>query len=122
MTDISLSSHFPVTRGCYTQAVNGIRKGLKQERMIIMKKALIIVSVISIAAGIALGVIVLRDGAVSISEAAAIFAYLAAVNVGVLTAGRPAKKAPEENKPASPLKVVFRRDPSDTSDTRDRAA
>ena len=71
-----------------------------------MKKVLIAVSVLAILAGVALSVFVLKDGLVSIPEAAVIFAYLALVRIGAMLANRSKKAAPEEKNPSHPLNVM----------------
>ena len=67
-----------------------------------MKKVRIITAVISVLAGAALCAFLLKDGQLSVWEAAAGFAYLALVRVGMMLAGRAGKAAPEEKTPSQP--------------------
>ena len=77
-----------------------------KERVTAMKRVNIIVLTIGILIGAALCVFLLRDGRLSIPEAAAGFAYLAALRVGTVLARRGKKEAAAEKTPIRPLPSV----------------
>ena len=94
-----------------------INTEINKERVTAMKRRSIIILAIGILVGAALCVFLLKDGRLSIPEAAAGFAYVIALRVGTMLAARRSKKAAaaaEEKTPARPL-TISRLSPRETS-------
>ena len=70
-----------------------------------MKRIYIIALIIGITAGTLLALFVLKDGQISIPEAIACFAYLAAVRVIGMLATRKVRKTAEGNEPIRPAEA-----------------
>ena len=92
-----------------------------KERVTAMKRTSIIILAIGILIGAALCVFLLRDGQLSIPEAAAGFAYVIALRVGTVLATRRSKKAAAEKTPARPLTIRGRFSPRETSSRKPAA-
>ena len=78
-----------------------MKKETKEERMIAMKKTTVITLIIGVLIGAALCVLLLKDGNITIPEAAAGFAYLAALRILTVLLNRGGKKE-------APRKKTFR--------------
>ena len=91
-----------------------------KERVTAMKRTSIIIVAIGILIGAALCVFLLKDGRLSIPEAAAGFAYLIALRVGTMLAARRSKEAAAKKTPARPL-TISRLSPRETSSRKPAA-
>ena len=95
-----------------------IKTEINKERVTAMKRRSIIILAIGILIGAALCVFLLKDGQLSIPEAAAGFADVIALRVGTMLAARrsnqAAAAAEEEKTPARPL-TISRLSPRETS-------
>ena len=81
-------------------------KQTEQGRSITMKKTIIILSIIGILAGAAFCAVILRDGSISIMEAAAGILFLALTRIIMMLAGRGKKEAAAEKTPIRPLPSI----------------
>lgn len=99
-----------------------IKKEKKEERVTAMKRTSIIILIIGILIGAALCAVILKDGGITIWEAAAGFAYLAALRVGTMLAGRRSKEAAGEKTPSQPSAAKTRRFPAQAAPAAKTAA
>ena len=83
-----------------------MKKETKEERMIAMKKTIIMISIIGILAGAAFCAVILRDGSISIMEAAAGFLFLALMRIVTMLAKRGKKEEAAEKTPIRPLPSI----------------
>ena len=81
-------------------------KQTEQGRSITMKKTIIILSIIGILAGAAFCAVILRDGSISIMEAAAGFLFLALMRIVTMLAKRGKKEEAAEKTPIRPLPSI----------------